>query len=80
MPPVTFKYQFSLINLQPFYTNFISSYSFDSTLALEVEILTNKLLNENIETIDASYLKFESNQKRELLSQLYDKVIKILKS
>ena len=52
-------------------------FNFDQTLFLQVETLTTKIINsEKIESIDESFLNFESSQKKELLSQLLEKVIK----
>ena len=47
---------------------------FDQTIANKVKTLAEKLLNEEILKEDPVFSEFKSNQKRELLSQLLDKV------
>jgi leukotriene-A4 hydrolase len=46
--------------------------SFDRTLADEVTQLAQKLINENVESVDPIWLSFETQQKTELLSQLFE--------
>ena len=47
---------------------------FDQTVANKVVKLTETILNEDIKEADPVFSEFNSNQKRELLSQLLDKV------
>lgn len=45
---------------------------FDRTLADEVTQFAQRLINEKVESVDPLWLKFETQQKTELLSQLFE--------
>ncbi len=47
---------------------------FDQTIANKVKTLAEKIFNEEILAEDPVFFEFKSNQKREFLSQLLDKV------
>ena len=52
-------------------------FSFDQTIADKVTLLANKLVKEEIIGVDPIFSELNSNQIRELLSQLLDQVYKL---
>ena len=52
---------------------FLFNSRFDYTIANQVKLLAEKIYNEEVNGVDQVFDEFKSNQKRELLSQLYEK-------